>query len=101
MNVPTEDILRKAVQWARYADEDLRLADPPTRLVACHAQQCAEKYLKSYLVLRCVDFPYTHNISRLLELYFGRGRDRDYPIGVKIRIAHISNLCYYSSHGYD
>jgi len=37
-------------------------------LVAYHAQQCAEKYLKAYLVLRGVDFPFTHNIAELLEL---------------------------------
>jgi HEPN domain-containing protein len=36
--------------------------------VAFHAQQCAEKYLKAYLVFQGIDFPYTHNISRLLEL---------------------------------
>ncbi len=40
----------------------------PYRLVAYHAQQCAEKYLKGFLVLRGVDFPYTHNIARLREL---------------------------------
>lgn len=37
-------------------------------MVAYHAQQCAEKYLKAFLVLRGVDFPYTHNIARLREL---------------------------------
>jgi HEPN domain-containing protein len=36
--------------------------------VAYHAQQCAEKYLKAYLVLRGIDFPFTHNIAHLLEL---------------------------------
>jgi HEPN domain-containing protein len=59
-----------------YGDEDLRLARHaltllsgcPYRLVAYHAQQCAEKYLKAYLVFHRIDFPYTHNISRLLEL---------------------------------
>jgi HEPN domain-containing protein len=58
------------------ADEDLRVAehtltlheDCPYRLVAYHAQQCAEKYIKAYLVLHRIDFPYTHNIARLLEL---------------------------------
>lgn len=73
----TEDILlRKVRDWIRYADEDLRLARHgltltsgcPYRLIAYHAQQCAEKYLKGFLVLRGVDFPYTHSISRLLEL---------------------------------
>jgi HEPN domain-containing protein len=40
----------------------------PYRLVAYHAQQCAEKCLKGFLVYCGVDFPYTHNISVLLEL---------------------------------
>ena len=40
----------------------------PYRLIAYHAQQCAEKYLKAFLVFSGVDFPYTHSVSRLLEL---------------------------------
>jgi HEPN domain-containing protein len=67
---------RSARQWTRYADEDLRLARHaltltsgcPYRLIAYHAQQCAEKYLKAFLVIAGVDFPHTHNVSRLLEL---------------------------------
>jgi HEPN domain-containing protein len=70
------EIHRKVIQWLNYADEDLRLArhaltlatGVPYRLVAYHAQQCAEKSLKAYLVFLHIDFPYTHNISRLLEL---------------------------------
>ena len=58
------------------ADEDMRVSrhimampdDCPHRLAAYHAQQCAEKYLKAYLVFHGVDFPFTHNIARLLEL---------------------------------
>ncbi len=77
MKVPEEQILRKVKQWLIYGDDDLRLASCamsmesegcPYRLIAYHAQQCAEKHLKAYLVYRGVDFPYTHNISRLLEL---------------------------------
>ncbi len=76
MTVPLERVHERVRQWARFADEDLRLAEHsltmvpprPHRLVAYHAQQCAEKYLKAYLVLRGVDFPFTHNISALLEL---------------------------------
>lgn len=59
-----------------YAAEDLCLAeyalqmtsDCPCRLIAYHAQQCVEKYLKAFLVYHREDFPYTHNISVLLEL---------------------------------
>ncbi len=76
MNPPDTEVFRKAKQWTTYEDEDLRLARHaltlssgcPYRLIAYHAQQCAEKYLKAYLVYHRIDFPYTHNISRLLEL---------------------------------
>jgi HEPN domain-containing protein len=37
-------------------------------VIAFHAQQCAEKYLKAYLVFHTIDFPYTHNLRRLLDL---------------------------------
>ncbi len=70
------EINRKVAQWIEYANEDLLFAehglklgsDTPNRLVTYHAQQCAEKYLKGFLVLIGVDFPYTHNISTLLEI---------------------------------
>jgi HEPN domain-containing protein len=76
MNAIEAEIRHKAIQWLTYADEDIRLArhaltlstGVPYRLVAYHAQQCAEKSLKAYLVCHRIDFPYTHNISRLLEL---------------------------------
>ncbi len=69
------DVLSWVFKWLRYGDDDLRLArhglklqHSPHHLIAYHAQQCAEKHLKAYLVLRGVDFPFTHNIARLLEL---------------------------------
>ena len=77
MRTPDKKAIQKVRQWLAYAEEDLRLAmhamamppaERPARLVAYHAQQCAEKCLKAYLVCHGVDFPYTHNISTLLEL---------------------------------
>ena len=50
MSAP-DAVVRKVLQWLDYADEDLRLAQhgldmsiapPPYRLIAYHAQQCAE-----------------------------------------------------------
>jgi len=36
---------------------------------ACfHAQQPAEKHLKAFLTHRVVDFPFVHNLSKLVEL---------------------------------
>ena len=69
-------IRRHAREWLRHADEDLRLARHafklksavPYKLIGYHAQQCAEKALKAYLVFKKIDFPYTHNISLLLEM---------------------------------
>jgi HEPN domain-containing protein len=78
---PDPEILRKVSHWLEFAEEDLRLArhgltltsGVPYRLIAFHAQQCAEKYLKAYLVYHGIDFPYTHNIARLLELCAQKG----------------------------
>lgn len=76
MTSPREEIRKRVREWVQLADEDIALAEHamtmtpqrPYRLVAYHAQQCAEKYLKAFLVFREVDFPFTHNISTLLEL---------------------------------
>lgn len=76
MNPIDHVIARKVKLWISHAEEDLRLAQHglklksscPYRLIAYHAQQCAEKYIKAFLVYHKIDFPYTHNISRLLEL---------------------------------
>jgi len=40
----------------------------PISFTAYHALQCAEKYLKAFLVFHQIDFPYTHSITRLLEI---------------------------------
>lgn len=76
MNAIENEIHNKVNIWIAFAEEDLRMAQysitmknaVPYRLIAFHAQQCAEKYLKAYLVFKGVDFPYTHDIFRLLEL---------------------------------
>ncbi len=76
MNVPEEILAEKALKWMRFADEDLRLAEHalrlssgcPYRLIAYHAQQCAEKFIKAFLVFNNIDFPHTHNIRKLIRL---------------------------------
>jgi HEPN domain-containing protein len=89
MKVPSERFLHHVKQWLIHGEEDLRLArhamklpreEAPYRLIAYHAQQCAEKYLKAFLVYCGVDFPYTHNISTLLELC---GKRADWPAKVQ------------------
>jgi HEPN domain-containing protein len=73
------ELVKKARKWVSHAEQDLRLAKHgltissscPYRLIAYHAQQCAEKYLKAYLVFKQLDFPYTHNIRSLMQLCVG------------------------------
>jgi len=75
MKEPDKEIIAKVHQWLDYADEDMKFAalavDEPdqslNRLTAYHFQQSVEKNLKAYLVFCGEDFPYTHNISVLLE----------------------------------
>ena len=76
MSIPDQDHIENVILWMSYADEDLGLANyamkmpgnRPYRLIAYHAQQCAEKYLKAYMVYHDTDFPYTHDIQKLLNL---------------------------------
>jgi HEPN domain-containing protein len=63
-------------QWIIKAEHDLKTAkdeiitdEPATDVVCFHAQQCAEKYLKAYLVFNGIEIikPLkTHNIEVLL-----------------------------------
>ena len=76
MSGPDPEIVKAVTKWLKFADEDLKLAscalasnmNGPYRLIAFHAQQCAEKCIKAFLIYQNVDFPYTHNIRRLLKL---------------------------------
>ena len=69
-------VKQKVKEWVSSADDDLAYAElgldhsaeSMNPQIAFHAQQCAEKYLKAYLVYRMVKFPYTHDISVLLRL---------------------------------
>ena len=85
---PDPDILKAVIKWPKFADEDFNMASDaltrgrsrPYRLIAYHAQQCAEKCLKGYLVYHGEDFPYTHNIRRLLKL---SGKYTTWPQGLE------------------
>lgn len=69
-------LVEKAKQWLKIAEEDLSLAqhafsmssNVPYRLIGFHAQQCVEKCLKAFLVVQRIDFPYTHDVEKLLNL---------------------------------
>jgi HEPN domain-containing protein len=72
---PAEEEVRRLVgDWIRKADLDFDtvvrlIAEERFRdIVAFHAQQAAEKYLKALLTRRQVEFPKTHVIRALLAL---------------------------------
>ena len=60
-------------EWLERAESDLRIAQSKPAGVyledlCFHAQQAAEKAFKAVLIARGVDFPYVHDIARLLTL---------------------------------
>jgi len=61
-------------EWLRYARSDLALArkygldDVLLETLCFHAQQSAEKSIKSVLVKEGVPFPRVHSIERLIDL---------------------------------
>lgn len=65
-----------ARDWVAKAEGDLRAAayllgmdrERPTDVICSHAQQCAEKYIKAFLVFRSIDFPRTHDLEKLIGL---------------------------------
>jgi HEPN domain-containing protein len=60
--------LLKAHKDLVLARESLKQGENFTDMVCFHAQQCAEKALKAYLVWLDVEFPKTHMLEQLLDL---------------------------------
>ena len=68
--------------WFAKAEEDLRVAemildadDPSTDIACYHAQQCAEKYLKGYLISRRAAFKFVHELAYLVRLCMDINKD--------------------------
>jgi HEPN domain-containing protein len=76
MKDESKETIKLVNQWIDIAEEDFNLAKiglsissgVSYRIIAFHSQQCAEKYLKAFLVFHDVNFPYTHNITTLIDL---------------------------------
>ena len=73
-------------EWMVHARSDMALAkrgkDDPDILpqqVCFHAQQAVEKALKAVLLAKNVDFPLTHDIVELLDIF--EGADISLPVG--------------------
>ena len=76
---PLDPDLRSLIEeWIRKADSDLDAAErvlPETtdhvgfrEIIGFHCQQAVEKYLKGFLTYHQIEFPKTHNVSRLLRI---------------------------------
>ncbi len=59
--------------WIQKAESDLKVAkdqmkepNPATDAICFHSQQCAEKYLKAFLVFHGKPVPRTHNLAWLI-----------------------------------
>lgn len=69
---------KRANEWLCYAGEDLRSAEILFKEGICsqacfHAQQCAEKSLKAFLVFKGVSFRKIHDLNELLEICLSNG----------------------------
>jgi len=71
-----KDKIELVKMWIKKAENDLITAKhsmtikptPPFDTICFHAQQCAEKYLKTYLIYNEIDFEKTHDIGDLITL---------------------------------
>ena len=73
--MPEAEVLALGRRWLRLAEEDLEAAEQMQRSPAfrprhsCwHAQQAAEKAIKTALVFEQIPFPFTHDLEQLREL---------------------------------
>jgi HEPN domain-containing protein len=71
------DLLAEWIQKAEgdfaSAQRELRARRAPNYDAACsHSQQCAEKYLKAFLIARKISPPRIHNLTELLKLCLKR-----------------------------
>lgn len=70
------EIIAEIRRWIEKAENDFRNAEYvltmqencPFDTVCYHCQQCAEKYLKAFLIYQNVDFPKTHDLVLLFNL---------------------------------
>ena len=70
--------------------------DPATDTICFHAQQCAEKYLKGFLILCGKEIEKTHSIGKILDLCFAQEPAFDSLLdgGVNLLTAYAVELRY-------
>lgn len=60
--------IRKTKNDLKTRKDELKNGEPATDTLGFYAQQCVEKYLKTYLVFNQKHFGKIHNIAKLFEL---------------------------------
>ncbi len=71
MNDP--ELLKEVERWLRYANDDLKIArmilehEQVPRAACFHAQQCAEKTIKTSLIFLQIPFRKTHDLELLCK----------------------------------
>lgn len=80
MNPPRKGRIPASPQeWLLHAQSDLKLAklglnqDILAEQICFHSQQAVEKAVKAVLLFRKVDFPFTHDLQDLLEIFENAG----------------------------
>lgn len=69
------DNYRETAKWLEFAEHDYeaanllsRQAKPLLEIICFHCQQCAEKYLKAYIIQNNSEIKRTHNLEELLKI---------------------------------
>lgn len=80
MNPPRKGRLPSVPEeWLRHAHSDLKLArlgldqEILPEQICFHAQQAVEKAVKAVLLFHKVDFPFTHDLEQLLDIFENAG----------------------------
>ncbi len=69
---PERDWFEKANQDLEMARRALGPGQPLPEMACYHAHQCAEKYLKGYLIAHAVPFRFVHDLIYLTQLCMAR-----------------------------
>ena len=95
-------------EWISYADVDLAMAgralgeEPRFPEMACfHAQQCAEKCLKAYLVTHRIEFVRTHSLVYLVRLCTDRDGRFSEVMDIAARLQNYAALARYPTDEFE
>lgn len=87
-------------EWINRARSDLAMAK--SRIARAyleehcfHAQQAAEKAIKSVMILRGIEFPYTHDLNRLLSILESSGEKLSPKVREAVTLTRYAGILRY------